>query len=615
MKIWLIVLVSVVTQPMLMAKPISISVVDQKDYDVLDQFLRMVFFEEEYGYVLEGLKPISVRNFMPIEEIHPYKDLRYAQKEFANTILAREAITAWKKLCAGGKNFALKAIPLRNTTTTGWEIQFINTAKLREVIEENISLFRYTLGPKIQADELVNQIAYSNQDFCSILQNDLVLVGIVLGYGIHNSLMGGRLETISSMTISKDCAPYLPKSQLMLSKQEHSMNVFIPQAFGMYYLSFAGGDDSHFRDDYGMLHPSIGASTVEEEVMAIDEMDDDTYPPQLMQKPGFVFSAYKGGSSNKPFFNRLMQAQKRIQSLLKRSDFLETVLEKIGGRKPIIACKKTNHQGHKIHANFSVHEWTRILQNAANRFEDQERQLAFFESYCHQTEACQVPPKMAGASKAILIGLKKAHSNLAAANRYFETIAKDDSFKVIVPNQLYFKISQQGQKGELTGNERIRIGYAIEDLEGNILFANCDTWINPSQTISGFAHGVQGMRVGEQRTLYIHPALGYGALTTLSPCSGLIIKVCLIDLDAKTSRLLPPLTPLDMSWTQEPALIAEIESSLQQQPRYLGFLYRSMLDQVEGLDQLEIVAELKELVQFPSAIAKSLESSQSKISE
>lgn len=578
--------------PNVIAGPISLSVTEQRDYDVLYQFFKMGVFEEEYGYVLEGVKPISVRNFTPIEEIHAYTDVAYAQKEFANTLLVGQAINVWRRVCSKQNNFVLKAIPLNSPATTGWEVQFINLPKLKEVIQENITLFQYILGPQISAESLAYAIAYSNQDFSSILQDDLALIGIVLGYGTQSSMVGGRAETIANRTISKDCSPFLPKSQLMLSTREHSLNVYTPSAFGAYYLSFAGGDDSQFRDEYRKLRPSTGFLTIEDELIAIDAMHDKSYPLRLREKPAFVFDAFKNGLSNTPFFDHLLKTQKQIEALLKRSDFLEKILGKIGGKKPTVTCKKLHKKDQKIRADFSAHEWIHILRSTANRFEAQEEQLAFFQSYCHPTKECQEPPKMLGASKAMLAGIKKALSNLSVSDSFFERISTDHALESIVPRQLSFKIIEKGQGKLLTGSGRIRVGYVIEDLEGNILFANCDDWLNLSDTILGFAYGVQGMHIGEKRTLYIHPAYGYGALTTLPPCSGLVINTHLLDIDAKTSGSLPPLEPLDMEWFQDPAYIAAIESSIEQQPKYLGFLYKMMLDQIEGLDQSGIMAAL-----------------------
>jgi FKBP-type peptidyl-prolyl cis-trans isomerase len=587
--------------------PISLSVTDQRDYDVLYQFFKMGVFDEEYGYVLEGLKPISVRNFTPVEEIHAYTDVSYAQKEFANTLLVGQAIEVWRRICSKQNHFVLKATPLNSSTTTGWEVQFINLPKLKEVIQDNITLFQYILGPQINAEGLAYAIAYSNQDFSSILQDDLVLVGIVLGYGTQSSMVGGRAETIANRTISKDCPPFLPKSQLMLSTKKHSLNVYTPSAFGAYYLSFAGGDDSQFRDEYRKLHPSTGFLTIEDELIKIDAMRDQSYPPRLREKPAFIFDAFKNGLSNKPFFDRLLKTQKQIRAHLKKPDFLEKILEKIGGKKPTITCKNMHKKDQKIRTDFSSHKWIHILRSAANRFETQEEQSAFFQSYCHPTKECQEPPKMLGASNAMLAGIKKALANLAASDSFFEKISKDHTLESIVPSKISFKITEKGQGKPLVGSGRIRASYVIEDLKGNILFANCDDWLNLSDTILGFAYGVQGMHIGEKRILYIHPAYGYGALTTLPPCSGLVINIHLLDIDTKATGKLPPLKPLDIKWFQDPAYLVEIKSSVEQKPKYLGFLYKMMLDQIEGLDKSGITASLlsQEKTNRVEAVSKS----------
>lgn len=47
----------------------------------------------------------------------------------------------------------------------------------------------------------------------------------------------------------------------------------------------------------------------------------------------------------------------------------------------------------------------------------------------------------------------------------------------------------------------------IADPDENILFAHFDIWIDLSQTIAGFAYGIKGMKVGEDRQIFIHPCL------------------------------------------------------------------------------------------------------------
>lgn len=46
----------------LQAAPCSFEIKKTRDYELLEKFFRISCTEEEYGYVLEGIKPISIRN-------------------------------------------------------------------------------------------------------------------------------------------------------------------------------------------------------------------------------------------------------------------------------------------------------------------------------------------------------------------------------------------------------------------------------------------------------------------------------------------------------------------------------------------------------------------------
>jgi hypothetical protein len=132
----------------------------------------------------------------------------------------------------------------------------------------------------------------------------------------------------------------------------------------------------------------------------------------------------------------------------------------------------------------------------------------------------------------------------------------------------------------------------IEDREQNVLFANCDTWLCLSQTIPGFAHGMQGMRIGEKRTIFVHPVLGYGAATTLPPCIGLTIKVHLLDVGEGSSLPLPALNPLILDWIQSKGLYRSIEESIRRQPQLIGSFYSALLDKMGGPDKTALMSEL-----------------------
>ncbi len=212
----------------------------------------------------------------------------------------------WNRLCSHQKNFALKAIPLKNNKARefAWEVQFTNLTTLKEAIQSNINLFRYALGPTIDTETLAHRIAFSEEPLDEILHHDLVLTGIILGFGTQNSLIGGRIETMLSQILTRDCAPYLPKSLLMHSKKQHRLHFYTPECFGGYYLEFAGGSDLPSEPRYSFLLPSSHDANLEEELLSLDAKQEPI-PPTLYEKPAFVFGAFNIDGSNQLFFTTL----------------------------------------------------------------------------------------------------------------------------------------------------------------------------------------------------------------------------------------------------------------------------------------------------------------------
>ncbi len=572
---WILVFLCIVQGCALGAKPVSIHVQERRDYELLDLFFKMGIFEEEYGYVLEGEKPVSAKQFYPLDTF-PMKDLQYSEDEFKKTLLVREAIKVWNKLCSQQDRFVLKAIPIIATEVDacGFEVQFIHVPKLQEVIRENINLFRYVLGPAVEVDELVNRLAYSNERFTDVLQDDLTLTGIVLGFGLHNSVIGGRLETIDRMSISKDSPPFLSKSALLRGENSQWM-------YGTYYLEYAGGNDSFFRQATSPARPSFGFSTMQGEIVAL-ESKIERLPAALQEAPRFIFNAFKGGASNRSLFHALQKAQTRSKSLLRSDRRLNKVLEIIGGKKPHITCDRFPVQRSvwSLVDNLAA-QWPYILKGAAHRFTDAQDQQKFKQALTEPLIA-HTPPPMMGASREMLRGLQQARDNLAAAQSQCVALSKDPSMQAVIPDQLYVKIVQQGVGEAIEGVNRLRLKYVIEDSSGNILFAHPDIWINLSDTIPGFLHGVQGMRIGEKRTLFVHPALGYGALTTLPPCALLVVHVQLLDADPAAKITLPPATELALDWLQDQRLYHALQESLASLPGYTGAFYRILMSQVES---------------------------------
>ncbi len=156
-------------------------------------------------------------------------------------------------------------------------------------------------------------------------------------------------------------------------------------------------------------------------------------------------------------------------------------------------------------------------------------------------------------------------------------MGQDSSLEIKIPDLLYFKTTQAGTGDRIEGINHVRLKYVIEDAFGNILSAQSNVWINLMETIPGFLHGIQGMRIGEKRTLFIHPSLGYGALTTLTPCMELIAHTELYEVDYQSKITLPPLAAQNCDWLKCPEFQNKLEESIKLLPAYTGAFYHHLL--------------------------------------
>jgi len=225
--------------------------------------------------------------------------------------------------------------------------------------------------------------------------------------------------------------------------------------------------------------------------------------------------------------------------------------------------------------------WSCILKGVSRRFRDAQDEEMFKQTLI-TPPLSPTPLPMMGASRELLRGFQQARDNLIAAQNQCLVLSKDPTIQTVIPNQLYIKTLQPGTGESLEGVNRLRLKYIIEDSLGNILFAHNDTWINLSETILGFAYGLQGMRIGENRTLFIHPALGYGVLTTLPPCALLVAHVQLLDADPAIKVSLPAAMPLEFSWLLDQRFFTKIQESIALLPIYTGAFYRSLLNQAKS---------------------------------
>lgn len=127
---------------------------------------------------------------------------------------------------------------------------------------------------------------------------------------------------------------------------------------------------------------------------------------------------------------------------------------------------------------------------------------------------------------------RKAKENLSLAEKFLRENSKNAGVVEVQPCKLQYKIIKEGAGKVVSGKPTALLHYKGSFMNGQV-FSSSDTNKEPillplNQTIPGFALGMQGMREGETRILYIHPDLAYGTSGQLPPNSLLIFEINLI---------------------------------------------------------------------------------------
>lgn len=134
---------------------------------------------------------------------------------------------------------------------------------------------------------------------------------------------------------------------------------------------------------------------------------------------------------------------------------------------------------------------------------------------------------------------KRTKERLKILDTFIEKIKSDKVVEEVVRNKLYYKILKPGNGPVITFSETPILIYTARTIEeGDEELFSCSEpkAFNLADTIPGLRNGVIGMRLGEQRELYIHPDLAYGKHGgTLPPNTLLIFDVELIGIEGTLS--------------------------------------------------------------------------------
>jgi hypothetical protein len=160
---------------------------------ILEAFFRTLFTESQGGYVLYGNKPVCIEAFPVREE----GSIFLAKWIHVMSIKLKEGALLWKKLDLNKYSKDFLVFIYEKPVFEKWiDFVIINKREFLQIVEENLPLFQYVLGPKVTPSELLAKLTDPHETFYSVLHDDKVLIGILLGYGTENALFVSRKENI-----------------------------------------------------------------------------------------------------------------------------------------------------------------------------------------------------------------------------------------------------------------------------------------------------------------------------------------------------------------------------------------------------------------------------------
>ncbi|AAC68143.1 FKBP-type peptidyl-prolyl cis-trans isomerase [Chlamydia trachomatis] len=127
----------------------------------------------------------------------------------------------------------------------------------------------------------------------------------------------------------------------------------------------------------------------------------------------------------------------------------------------------------------------------------------------------------------------KCSENLASAEKFLKENKEKAGVIELEPNKLQYRVVKEGTGRVLSGKPTALLHYTGSFIDGKVFDSsekNKEPILLPlTKVIPGFSQGMQGMKEGEVRVLYIHPDLAYGTAGQLPPNSLLIFEVKLIE--------------------------------------------------------------------------------------
>jgi hypothetical protein len=152
-----------------------------EDYTDLEQVFYRLINENNFGYTLFGDKPVSIGSYFKLTPWENFIELGQRNEIF------------WKKWKIWEKyknKFQIKNyLLIKESSNVTNEIILINKKAFINMLIKHQNIFEKVLNKKINPVHFLMQIEEGKLSFYDSIQNNIMLLGICLGYGKHNAML------------------------------------------------------------------------------------------------------------------------------------------------------------------------------------------------------------------------------------------------------------------------------------------------------------------------------------------------------------------------------------------------------------------------------------------
>lgn len=479
--------------------------------NVLECFLKLMIKTNLGGYVIFGDKPLCIEGFNLDADTGALSGLN---KELA---ILSKGMEFWNdlKISPTNKDYFFIFFKPNNSYH---HIICINRQRFLKVVNDNISLFRYALGPTLTPEDLLKELVEAKDKFYDIIKNDNVLLGILLGYGPQNALLVSRQEFISD-AFAYDREEDFP----FISKRERFKKKSLPKSQKKY--------------------PSLKFGSLAEESQTIKKqvaISTRLKPFNSYKIP--YFGCEPDSQESKELLDLYVGNRTAIIQEVESEYFLEDTLAKLFtttfGTLEIPSIPEDRPLYLPKNRDELISQFVAFIQQEIRS--EKYFQESFIKDFFEGVRARENEKSLAEISKnarkivldivQIEQDLKNAE-NLEKSNSYFKTLDSRNDLIALIPNKVYYKILENGLGSPLTNKtEHVSFQYNFKFLSEDDLD---DFGTIKKESIEYFIPGISkaliGMKKSEEREIYIHPEYGYGEDSYLPPNLTIIAKIQLID--------------------------------------------------------------------------------------